>query len=1173
MPSNSNNYIALAMGLDVTDLRAGVREAKKQLSDIETEFEKTTASMDNWRKSQQGLEARLDSLKKKLQTQKSIINGYRAEIEHLKNSEGDHEADLIRLNAQLDKAEIAYRKTQKSISYYTRQLKNVTNQTKELSQVQTQVNVTTQVLNKGFTVLKGVLANLATDAIRAVVQGFKDMVSAGIEFESSFADVRKTVDASEEQLAQLELDIRKMARELPQSASAIAEVASQAGQLGIATEDIMEFTRVMIMLGDSTNLSSTEAADSLARFANITGMNAENYQRLGSAVVDLGNKFATTESEIVDMSRRIAGAGVQVGLTEPEILSLATALSSVGIEAELGGSAISRVLIDMSVAVETQSELLQQYSKVAGMTAEEFSRAFKEDATEGLQAFIGGLDRIDKSGGSVLVTLEEMGINQIRERDTVLRLVSANELLSRAIDVGNEAWEKNSALVEEATTRYKTTESQLQLMKNAWSELGLELYENLQPTLNGLYGLLTDIAEAFTGNKDAGNTLITAVTNLNTALENYKTAQENAKKATDETTEAMVLQAEQAVRTSILSAASAYMEAINEIDRLNQEVLDHTNYKEEMERAIQDMINATGNAENIDITDMRRQLEIYGQATSSEDASQAMYRLVDMGFEQADLPTLYEYYETWQEEVGKVADANRELDSTYDEVQEGMNLAFNGMKEGIVTIEDIRDVSITFADGVEELGASFQQGADDISEWMPYLEDNEQALTETVAQLKLMQKETEAGTAEYAYLAGKISVATEALKKFNQEASWGSGGSEGTEGGGGGSGGSGNSSGNEDRNSPENIKADMDLDIATAQKMSQVMGTSADELNRELLRIYENALRRLFNGGADMSNSIVQDIISQIRNIESQFPSGGGISGSRDSIFEDIWNFEGFTEELQEKVEEVKSAYDEIASYVSGVFNSIGDIVSNSFQLQINSINEQLEELEDSTEEYINGVESTANRQIALLNAQYESGAISEEEYYQKSAEAQQESLTKKTEAENQAEVKRQELEKQKDELARKQFEANKVNQIAQVWINLGSAIMTTYAQSGWILGSIFAALLTAQAGVQTALIASQKYTPAMAKGGIVDDPTLALVGEAGKEAVVPLENNTGWIRELAGQLNEAMNSGVTGGRENNINNSRTNTFNQIINSPKSLTRKEIYRNTRELLRIAGRTR
>jgi TP901 family phage tail tape measure protein len=76
---------------------------------------------------------------------------------------------------------------------------------------------------------------------------------------------------------------------MPASASAIASVAESAGQLGVAVNDITAFTKVMINLGEATNLSSDEAAQSLAKFTNITGMSAQNYERLGSAVVALGS--------------------------------------------------------------------------------------------------------------------------------------------------------------------------------------------------------------------------------------------------------------------------------------------------------------------------------------------------------------------------------------------------------------------------------------------------------------------------------------------------------------------------------------------------------------------------------------------------------------------------------------------------------------------------------------------------------------------------------------------------------------------------------------------------------------------------------------------------------------------------------------------------------------------
>src|SRR5690606_27254805 len=176
-------------------------------------------------------------------------------------------------------------------------------------------------------------------------------LKTAIDFESAFAGVRKTVDASEETLASLREEIRQMAKEMPASAVEIAGVAEAAGQLGIQTENIIGFTRTMIDLGVATNMTAEEAATALARLANITQMPQEQFDRLGATIVELGNNLATTEAEIVEMGLRIAGAGAQIGLAESEILAFAGALSSVGIEAEAGGTAISRVMITIANAV------------------------------------------------------------------------------------------------------------------------------------------------------------------------------------------------------------------------------------------------------------------------------------------------------------------------------------------------------------------------------------------------------------------------------------------------------------------------------------------------------------------------------------------------------------------------------------------------------------------------------------------------------------------------------------------------------------------------------------------------------------------------------------------------------------------------------------------------------
>ena len=313
-------------------------------------------------------------------------------------------------------------------------------------------------------------------------------VNAQVQWESAFAGVRKTVDATEEQFAELSEGIREMSKEMPQSAVEIAGVAEAAGQLGIKTDSILGFSKAMVMLGDSTNMNSEEAATSLARLANITQMPQDEFDKLGSVVVHLGNNLATTESEIVAMGLRLAGAGKQIGLTEAQTLGLAGAFSSVGIEAEMGGSAISKVMVKMQAAATIGSEKakeltdaagmsirelellasnrskdfkeladslgmttaeinsviksskeLSNFGKIAGMTGEQFKQAFKEDAAGALIAFIRGLGNAESAGTSAIEMLEEMGLKEVRLRDSLLRAANAGNLLEDSINMGTKA--------------------------------------------------------------------------------------------------------------------------------------------------------------------------------------------------------------------------------------------------------------------------------------------------------------------------------------------------------------------------------------------------------------------------------------------------------------------------------------------------------------------------------------------------------------------------------------------------------------------------------------------------------------------------------------------------------------------------------------------------------------
>lgn len=323
------------------------------------------------------------------------------------------------------------------------------------------------------------------------------------KFESSFAGVRKTINATEQEFKDFASTFRRMATEIPVNVNEINKVAEAAGQLGIQKSAIVGFTRTMLDLGVTTNLASESAAQELARFANITGMSQKDFDRLGSTIVALGNNLATTESDIVSMAMRLAGAGHEVGMTESQILSLAGALSSVGINAEAGGTAISQALIRMAKAVKQGGAELQLFAQVSGSTVAEFRRSFEKDAAGAALRFMEGLNEISKAGGDVFTLLENLNMDGARMTDIITRASGAHQLFANAMDIGSRAWKENNALTKEAEQRYQTFFSQITLTWNRIKDLMITIGGGLVPSLRELNDALKDVTDTEGGLADS----------------------------------------------------------------------------------------------------------------------------------------------------------------------------------------------------------------------------------------------------------------------------------------------------------------------------------------------------------------------------------------------------------------------------------------------------------------------------------------------------------------------------------------------------------------------------------------------------------------------------------------------------------------------------------------------
>lgn len=330
-------------------------------------------------------------------------------------------------------------------------------------------------------------------ALKEIKEGFDECVQASMDFESAITGVAKTTDLTDEELTDMSDAIKAMSTEIPASTTEIAAVAEAAGQLGIQKDALLDFTRVMTMLGTATNMTAEDAATALARFANITGMSADNYDRLGAVIVDLGNNFATTESEITQMGTRLASGGKLAGLTEPQIMALAAAMSSVGIEAEAGGTAMTQTLNAIEKAVATGEDSLQSFADVAGMSADSFAEMWNTDALGALTAFIRGLGNLDEQGESAVLVLEDLGLTGIRQSNMLKSLALAADQMDSAVQTANTAWDENIALTNEANKRYATTQSKLDMMQNAYNNLKVAVGDAFTPALRDAYDAGTDV--------------------------------------------------------------------------------------------------------------------------------------------------------------------------------------------------------------------------------------------------------------------------------------------------------------------------------------------------------------------------------------------------------------------------------------------------------------------------------------------------------------------------------------------------------------------------------------------------------------------------------------------------------------------------------------------------------
>ena len=471
------------------------QELKHLASDtklVESSFNGQAKSISDISRLQTALQGELSATAKKLYEQRTALELMEQAYKDGGSSSETMRKAIIDLGTETNKTET--------------ELYELENRLKELKSLPNQITTlwrnNTSEWGELFEKVGGTLTKYVTLPLTALggvgVKTFSD-------WQSAFTGVKKTVEGTPEQLDAVAQGITDIALSTASSREDIAAVAEVAGQLGVGAEDIVDFTKVMVMLGDTTNVNAEDAATSLARLLNITKKGSEDafddIEQVGSAIVYLGNNFATSESEIISMANRLAAGGTLAGLTTQEILGLSAAMSSVGITAEAGGTAMNQTLteIEKQFAQFTAGEEsnFERIAEIANMSADEFAQAWETKPAEAIEAFIRGLGTLDEKGESATLVLDELGMAGIRQSNMLKSLSLASDVLSKSMDYANEGYDKNVALTDEASKRYGDFNTKVNQLKESFklfsSTIGETLVKILVPIVEGLTKVFTTL--------------------------------------------------------------------------------------------------------------------------------------------------------------------------------------------------------------------------------------------------------------------------------------------------------------------------------------------------------------------------------------------------------------------------------------------------------------------------------------------------------------------------------------------------------------------------------------------------------------------------------------------------------------------------------------------------------
>lgn len=336
----------------------------------------------------------------------------------------------------------------------------------------------------GFTVLKGILANLATAGIAVAAGAVKDFCSEVVEigqtFETSMSKVSALSGATGDDLATLEAKARELGASTTFSASQAADALGYMALAGWDTEQMLAGVGSVLTLAQAGEMELAAASDLVTDYLSAFNMEASETARMVD-VLSYAQANANTTVEGLGMAFKNCAANANAAGMDVETTSAAISMmANQGLKGSEAGTALNAVLRDMTAKMEDGAIAIGEQS-VAVMDAEGNYRDFT-DILADVQAATNGMGDAEKAAAlqSTFTADSIKGLN-------LMLNAGADEM----VGFRDELYGCAGAAEETAATMTDNLGGDLAAMNSAFEELSLKIYDGLQEPLRSAVQFIT----------------------------------------------------------------------------------------------------------------------------------------------------------------------------------------------------------------------------------------------------------------------------------------------------------------------------------------------------------------------------------------------------------------------------------------------------------------------------------------------------------------------------------------------------------------------------------------------------------------------------------------------------------------------------------------------------------